>query len=1154
MFVPSLLESPERRDSALAQRGDSSVSSHGWYQPLHIASQGSRSSSMGLAELGERSSFAAALFLNFAWRAPEAGPPSGSAAPRSLPETSGSASVDGPRETDRFAWSSKALLMNREPTTTHEFKPPDEDVSEEQEPSAASSQPEESPKAADSPRKSKSSSSQIALDEQKTKMLRSATSDTDVAPEQVHEEAHEEVQEEAPEVGEEHEEDEDDDQSDAESDGKKKKKKKRKKKKKEVAASGDAEAVEQAEAEEEEEDEEEHISLAEFEGTKKKKTKPVPVAVPAQVSEITASKPGQKEDLGPTQAPAEPQEQPQEEPEDDRNSETGVFEANAAREASFSPTWPQAPPQTEPAIAAPQKSGVESGAVSPAEPLVIAEFSLAKLDELDRESEQMEKDMAELELTPVELYPESRLVIILAILCLLWIIFLIIVASMKHGPYPTSEGECTTKPGPTFPPPPWTVRTTVWRPPEWSTVQRSTVTRMPPTQVSGSTATTEETLHGIFICSTEYCQRDGNYLRDLTTQSKKKPCDDFYGHVCGAWKNSNSRLLESLPGAAVSTDTLLQSSMEAELLAYIKDKRNANVAPARALYSLCVRKTDADSALQDVKYLFRQWGSKWPHTDRSKNSPADVWHFAAKLMRVLGLPSLVGVEIGLDPWNLEENIIEVCPPSTIFFSNDVSNERVMTLFTSAVRTAAKLLNPQDTVSADAAAEDVRIALSAISARKLEDLGSSPLDFVVDKLDSLGKGVQAFLRAVFENVTTLEARSRLLVRRGPLFRQELDKTVDTAPPRAMLNYLGLLVLVALSPFLPEELRDLRVLHSVHTLGRAEKGSNELMCLRAVSQAYPACLSEASQVLHKNTHRSVWLSQLETVFAGFVRDVAWMDNLTSLFVRYKMRHHHLARFFPAWPLGNCSATTQGGTASKAIGAFVEAVSQRQLEQLQQLTESPLQLSTGSPLAVWPRYRLCLQLFQIPVGLVNGSVPANGTLFALHLSRLAVRLYAALAQLFYAGTVYELEIPLYFTNAAAETLDDLLDCLVANAKNKFPHGLSPDRVRNALLEQVLALQMGFLAFRRLLTVRRIWRQDFRLSTFPEMSADQLFFLYYALDNCELSDAVFQSHEFEAHRRLPAAMRVNMALRQSAQFAQAFQCRPGEPMVAEEKCQVLR
>ncbi|KAK8778175.1 hypothetical protein V5799_020481 [Amblyomma americanum] len=99
-----------------------------------------------------------------------------------------------------------------------------------------------------------------------------------------------------------------------------------------------------------------------------------------------------------------------------------------------------------------------------------------------------------------------------------------------------------------------------------------------------------------------------------------------------------------------------------------------------------------------------------------------------------------------------------------------------------------------------------------------------------------------------------------------------------------------------------------------------------------------------------------------------------------------------------------------------------------------------------------------------------------------------------------------------------------------------------------------MGFLAFRRLLTVRRIWRQDFRLSTFPEMSADQLFFLYYALDNCELSDAVFQSHEFEAHRRLPAAMRVNMALRQSAQFAQAFQCRPGEPMVAEEKCQVLR
>ncbi|KAL3225951.1 hypothetical protein MRX96_025296 [Rhipicephalus microplus] len=552
--------------------------------------------------------------------------------------------------------------------------------------------------------------------------------------------------------------------------------------------------------------------------------------------------------------------------------------------------------------------------------------------------------------------------------------------------------------------------------------------------------------------------------------------------------------------------------MEGRLLAYIKNRAHADVNPARMLYDMCMNRGAASSALSDAKKLLRQWG---------------------------GVPSLVGIEIGLDPWNIELNIIELGPPRTVFYSKDVSEPRVMKLFSDATRTAAKALDPDDPSAGSAAAKDVSIALASISLLQLDDLGTSPLDFQVMKFTALGNGVQHFLRTVFANVATIDSTTRILAHRSPLVRQELDETVNTLPPRVMLNYLGLLALVALSPFLPEQLNSLRVLHSVHTLGRAETGSNELMCLRAVSQAYPACLAAASHALYKNTQRSVWLSHLESLFVGYVRNVVWMDNLTSLFVRYKMRHHRLARFFPVWPLGDCNATNKTAS-SKAINTFVDAVGRRQTQELQQLPFTcflfprslkilPFQLSTGSPLSVWPRYRLCLQLFQIPAGLVNASVPTSSSVFAFHLSRLAVRLYASLAQLLYEGTVYEREIPLYFTEEAERALEDLLDCLLCDARHRFPHGLRAERVQNALLEQVLALQMGFLAFRHLLSVRRIWRFDFR-------------------------DAVFESHQFEAHRRLPAAVRVNMAVRQSTRFAQAFRCPSSSPMVAGELCQVLR
>ncbi|KAH7951094.1 hypothetical protein HPB52_004725 [Rhipicephalus sanguineus] len=611
---------------------------------------------------------------------------------------------------------------------------------------------------------------------------------------------------------------------------------------------------------------------------------------------------------------------------------------------------------------------------------------------------------------------------------------------------------------------------------------------------------------------------------------------------------------ESRLAQQFSTDTLLQASMETQLLAFIKDRAHADVTPARKLYNMCMNRGAANAALLDAKKLLRQWGSDWPQKDSANISPTDVWHFAAKLMQVLGVPSLVGIEIGLDPWNIDLNIIELGPPRTVFFSKDVSEPRVMKLFSDATRTAAKALDPNDASAANAAAKDVSIALASISLLQLDDLGTSPLDFQVIKFTSLGKGVQYFLRTVFANIVTLDTSTRLLVHRSPLVRRELDETVNSLPPRAMLNYLGLLALVALSPFLPEQLSSLRVLHSVHTLGRAEIGSNDVLCLRAVSQAYPACLATASQALYKNTHRSVWLSQLESLFVGYVRNVVWMDNLTSLFVRYKMQHHRLARFFPVWPLGDCNSTTRAAS-SKAINAFVDAVRLRQTQELEQV---PCKASAASEHRLTvvgvARYRLCLQLFQIPAGLVNGSVPANSSVFALHLSRLAVRLYAALAQLLYEGTVYEREIPLYFTEEAERTLEDLLDCLVCDARRRFPHGLRAERVRYALLEQVLALQLGFLAFRRLLSVRRIWSFDFRFSTLPEVSSDQLFFLYYALDHCELSDAVFESHQFEAYRRLPAAVRVNMAVRQSTQFAQAFRCPSTSPMAAGELCQVLR
>ncbi|XP_077564327.1 neprilysin-1-like [Haemaphysalis longicornis] len=798
-----------------------------------------------------------------------------------------------------------------------------------------------------------------------------------------------------------------------------------------------------------------------------------------------------------------------------RSSESG---ASSEPPRSWPPTAAAAT-QRDPETGAPEAavSGAETAAVASSTDLVEEQQRVL----VDLEAESTDKAMQDLELTTVELFPESRLVICLALICLLWILFLIISAAVIHGAKPT---ETTT-----------------------AATEAPHQTPIP----DGKTTTTEEPLLDVFVCSTEYCKREGEHIKSLTSQSSKKPCENFYEHVCEAWRKSASSLQSNQPGSAVSTDTMLQNGMEADLLAYITDAKNNDMAPARALYESCKSRREEDRALPWAKQLFRSWGSEWPRTD-SRGTINEVWRFAAKLMRNLGVQSLVGVEVGLDWLDISRTTIEVGPPETIFFAKDKYEQRVMALFTEATRSAARAMNPQDAHAPDAAAHDVKFALESLADLNLDDLGTSPLDFEADTLGSLGKGVQAFVHAVFENVAVLDGRTRILIHRGPLVRRELDEKVNRIGAKPMLNYLGLLALVALSPFLSDGLAQLRVLHSVHTLGRAEAPTTEQICLRAASQAYPACVAMASERVNRDVRRSVWLSQLETLFVGLVGNVTWVDNLTSLLVRYKMRHYRLARFFPAWPTGSCSELASYNAIP--VDAFVQAVSLRQTQQIQSVRCAPLQASTGSPLAVWARFRLCLQLVQIPPGLINGSVPSNGTFFALHLSRFAVRLYAALAQLLYEGTVYESEIPLYFTDEAEGALLRAIDCLLCDARGRFPRTLDVYRVQHALLEQVLALQLGFFAYRRLMGVRRIWHHDFQLSTLPGTTADQLFFLYYALDHCELSDAVFQSHEFEAHRRLPASVRVNAAVRQFPRFAHAFRCARGSPMAAPEPCDLLR
>ncbi|KAM7308065.1 endothelin-converting enzyme 1-like [Ixodes scapularis] len=417
-------------------------------------------------------------------------------------------------------------------------------------------------------------------------------------------------------------------------------------------------------------------------------------------------------------------------------------------------------------------------------------------------------------------------------------------------------------------------------------------------------------------------------------------------------------------------------------------------------------------------------------------------------------------------------------------------------------------------------------------------------------DSIREGLRTFLSTVFGG--DIPMKRNIIIRNPQFIHVELDTLFKNSSATALLNYLGFRLIVSVAAFLPEHMLNLQMLLSIEATGRVlTSNTSWVLCLLAVERVLPTCLVKAYAKVKVESgadlRSRVWLSQLESSFGRNARRLLWMDPLTYEFVLSKMQSHRLYRFFSPMLLAtNSCAGSIPKFGDSALVIYHEASKRFQQALLRRLNDGTKFRHPGFVFDTRSRFSAAQRQVYVPLGLVNDSVPTNGTMFAFHLSRVAVRLFGSLVQLV---NQYQDED---FTDHSQRTLDELLDCLARDWR-ALPSSFDleskdvvsdVDQARYAILTQTAALRLAFVAFQELLHVERIWRVSFRLRPLRDMSSQQLFFLYYALDNCEHSDAPFKAHEYLAQRRLPAELRVNFPLRHMPEFSEAFGCAQGSAL----------
>ncbi|KAL3211286.1 hypothetical protein MRX96_036517 [Rhipicephalus microplus] len=695
------------------------------------------------------------------------------------------------------------------------------------------------------------------------------------------------------------------------------------------------------------------------------------------------------------------------------------------------------------------------------------------------------------------------------------------------------------------------------------------------TSTGTATMSSEHTLppvpptSGVYYCSTEYCDREAQYI-DSILAGEMKPCDNFYQHVCARWKRQYFNVVPQHT-SFVSQETLLEESLAARLSADVSGTSLGDVRVASKLYGACADGWRRDNvSSKTMQAVFERWTiQEWPRTSPPPSGTSAVYRFAAELVRDLGLATIVGAGVSVNPNNPNATLVELYQPRLPLSEASVDSVVVRQFITQAVDEATTYQMGKFVVGLNESLFRVHSALSSMAHPSFGAADDSD-DPVVLQIGQVGKRLAEFLQVLLADVRSQVSRNeKVLLRSKHYLLYQLDQKLNALSPLDALNYMGLLAYIRVSPFLPSVyVPRLRLLFAETIMGRTLADTREppsQLCARLAEWTLPDCFAKVFQQWRQASNQDVaareWLSQLEAVFFRRVEDFIWMNELTSLLVRYRLKRVITVQFGPLSGEQRHCAPTGSLNTENALLFFLDVKKRLQAQLFEGLLANGSTLlhrlsASLSDLAGVATFERALRMIHVPAALFNFSVPTNSSVFVFHLARVAVRLYRGLVPLL-DDNPYEFETPLGLTDELRRRRADLVSCFTKDALKSLPAHFGGNRaverqLGTAFLERTSALGLSVSAFDELLNVRRIWNLDLRFKELPHMSARQLFFVYFALDNCADED------ESIHWNRLPAEQLVNVALRHTRQFAEAFRCRDGQDRMAaspgSEFCEVFR
>ncbi|XP_075739607.1 membrane metallo-endopeptidase-like 1 [Rhipicephalus microplus] len=171
-------------------------------------------------------------------------------------------------------------------------------------------------------------------------------------------------------------------------------------------------------------------------------------------------------------------------------------------------------------------------------------------------------------------------------------------------------------------------------------------------------------------------------------------------------------------------------------------------------------------------------------------------------------------------------------------------------------------------------------------------------------------------------------------------------------------------------------------------------------------------------------------------------------------------------------------------------------------------------------------------------NLSMPTSARERTFHIPRISTRISACLFRATFSDNFYRHTdiIPMEYTS---KHVNNTLNCLTRHYKNKGQEMTGFEKV-----EDCTAVIVAYETFQQRLFSKQYLNADYRLQGLGKVTANQLFFVYYALSMCG------RPHLKKAGMTAVLQDRVNVPLMNLPEFASAFNCPDDSPMNPRNRC----